>query len=124
MYMESRRMKLKRWREGKAAAYMRAYRKKHAAYVRRNRMLQKRRNSKARGLIVKPNAWNSVHLEKLKRIRALRLIVKPNEWTDVTHRQIDGICRYLEWSLVIVKPNATDLNKATVEQCRHDETPA
>src|SRR5437763_14917533 len=66
IYNDSRQGKKKRWRQLKGAVYMQAYRQAHAAYVRRNRWLQKRRNAK-RGLIVKTNAWNSVWREKLKR---------------------------------------------------------
>jgi len=106
LYSESRKDKLRAWRQRYGTVYMRHYRKKHPAYVRRNRKLQHHRNAKARDLIVKPNAWNSLHLEKIKRIQSLGLIVKPNEWTNILHRQIDGLCRYLEWSSLIVKPNA------------------
>jgi hypothetical protein len=109
LYDDSRRQKKKQWAQKNAAAYMQTYRQAHAAYVRRNRWLQKRRDAKRRNL-VKTNAWNRVPLEKLARIRSLGLLVKTNAYAEVMKRQIDGICDVLAQSTLLVKPNALGMN--------------
>lgn len=107
LYARSRSQKLRLWRREKGTVYMEAYRENHPAYVRRNRQLQHRRDAKRR-FLVKPNDWDSIHIEKLHRIRILGHLVKPNDWTDVLSQQIDGLCRYLSWSMPLVKPNRID----------------
>jgi hypothetical protein len=107
LYPESGGVKRRRWREKKGAAYMRAYRKKHAGYVRRNRRYQKRRDEKRR-FLVKRNDWNSIRREKIDRIRAFGLLVKRNDWTDALIHQIDGICDMLERPWLLVNRNDTD----------------
>lgn len=101
----SRHQKVAHWRAPHGAASMRRYRQTHPAYVRRNRALQHRRDTRRR-LLVKPTVWNSLHREKLTRIRTLRSLVTPNECTVVLAQQIDGLCRYLAWAVPLVTPNA------------------
>lgn len=108
LYDDSCGRKKKQWAQEHGAAYMRAYREAHAAYARRNRWLQKRRDAKRRNL-VKTNAWNRVHVEKLRRIRSLSLLVKTNAYPQAVKRQIDGICYVLERSTLLVKTNAKDI---------------
>lgn len=62
--------KRKAWRQKHGRAYMRAYRKKHMFYVKRNRHQQHRRNRKSRR-IVKSDVWKSLQCGKLMRIHIL-----------------------------------------------------
>lgn len=107
LYEESGGVKRRRWVHEKGAAYMRAYRAAHGAYVRRNRLFQKRRDEKRR-FLVKRNDWDSVRVEKLLRIRSLRWLVKRNDWTEPLIRQIDGICDVLERPWLLVNRNDRD----------------
>ena len=107
MYGQSRKGKLKAWRQAHPS-YWKAWRKKHPGYVGRNRKAQIRRNAKNRGMIAKPTAWNAVSLEKLGRIGALRVIAKPTEWGEVYGQQIDGILKYLKREVLIAKPTDMD----------------
>ena len=98
IYAESRREKQTAWRKAHPTKD-RDFRAQNPAYVERNRRLQRIRNARDRGVIAKPNAWNSLRREKLMRIRSLRLIAKPNTWNscaEVFSRQIEAICLLLE----------------------------
>ena len=105
LYGESRRAKLKGWREAHGAAYMRRYRRERPAYAERNRRLQRQRDLAKRNL-VKPTEWSRLCREKSKRIRALRRLVKPTEWPEVLGQEIDGIWRFLGARKNLVKPTA------------------
>lgn len=107
-YWESRRKKQKAWREAHLD-YWRRWRAKHPRYVERNRAAQKLRNAKKREKVAKPTGWNALCRYKLARIRYLRVIAKPTESIDTLVRQIDGICRYLEWHVLIAKPTDIDI---------------
>ena len=67
-----------------------------AAYVKRNREQQSRRDRKKRNL-VKRNDSDRVHTGKLKRIRRLGDLVKRNDSAQPIMRQTEEICRYLDW---------------------------
>lgn len=106
-YDESRQKKLRLWRAAHVD-YWRKWRTKHPGYVQRNRQAQKRRNRENRGMIAKQNAFGWLHREKLRRIRQLNVIAKRNAFGEVAPRQIDGLCRYLDWRWRIAKRNDMD----------------
>lgn len=120
LYEESGGVKRRRWMREKGAGYMRAYREKHEAYVRRNRRQQRRRDEKRR-FLVKRNDWNSVRREKLTRIRSLRLLVKRNDWTEPLVRQLDGICDFLERPWLLVNRNDRDSGRELSQNARHEK---
>lgn len=121
LYGGSGGIKRRRWQREKGAAYMRAYRQRHQAYVRRNRWLQCRRDEKRR-FLVKRNDWNAVRREKLERIRSLGLLVKRNDWTEPLSRQIDGICKLLERPWLLVNRNDTDRRRTLSQNLRRGQT--
>ena len=116
-YEQSRRHKKQRWRQEKAARYMRSYRRTHAGYVRRNRLLQSRRDSKRR-FLVNRNDWNTLWREKIERIRDLGLLVKRNDWSEVMGRQIEGICSLL----MLVNRNDKDERQGVSQNPGHEVT--
>ena len=121
LYEQSRWPKKRSWRQKQGAAYMRAYRKNQAAYVSRNRLLQKRRDEKRR-FLVNRNDWNSLWRDKIERIRCLRLLVNRNDWMDALGRQIDGICSLLDHPSLLVNRNDRDKWRKFFQNSRH-ETP-
>ena len=100
--------KQKKWRQ-ENKGYWKKWRAKHPGYVAKNRKAQRRRNAKCRGLIAKGNEIEAICTEKIEQIRYLRLIAKGNELGWVIQKQIDGICRYLRWQLLIAKGNDIDI---------------
>jgi hypothetical protein len=119
--LRSYREQQKSWKKKKAKAYMRVYRRANCDYVKRNQELQRERNRKRR-MIVKQDSIDVVHIEKLKRIRRLPLIVKQDPIQDVQSAQIDGLCRYLEWTRVIVKHDSIALQEKIAHNHGHEST--
>lgn len=111
IYWESRKIKQKKWRR-EHADYWASWRRRHPEYLRRNRLRQRVRNAKNRGLIAKSNDLNTLHIDKLRQILLLRWIAKPNDLEESVCQQIDGLCRYLLWCRRIAKPNDMDGKKA------------
>jgi len=97
LYRQKCLMAARRWRK-KHRRYWRERRLKHAEVVKRNRLLQKRRDTRSKVNLANNNPIGAVYAEKLHRIEALVDLanIKPIEvtWTVVS----DEIVSFLKWS--------------------------
>jgi len=118
LYDESRKSKLKFWRESHPG-YWKEWRQLHPAYVARNRKAQKVRDARKRGFLAKRNEWRSFWLQKLDelgKIQNLRDLAKQNEWDNVLASQIDGVLQYLRGQVLLAKRNDIDRRGSNITQ--------
>ena len=118
LYGQSQKVKQKQWRQSHPH-YWKAWRKNHAAYVARNRRLQKVRDARKLGFLAKLTEWRAFwlqNLEKLREIKNLQNLAKATEWEGVLGQQIDGVLDYLRAQVLLAKATATDKKGVAMKQ--------
>ena len=116
---------LKEWIK-KNPEYWKKWRAAHPEYVARNRLEQRRRNTKKRGMIAKPTTLEELMELKLAKIKHFELsnwtvdmVAKPTILGEEIQQKIEGICGFMRWFWVIAKPILMDRNGVGCQNNRH-----
>lgn len=109
----------RRWRK-KNSTYWRARRQDKPEVARRNRLLQRRRDSKAKADLANINSIGALHIEKLHRIDILIDLANINprdvSWTHVS----EEIIAFLRWSNRLANIKAIDSSLAVRHNVGHE----